>query len=281
MTNSHGFFWRCPGDPSAIALLSMPALSDCFDRTLPESGGSRFALLLDSDQNVVDEVVVTALSHGGCEVACHGGAGVRQRVGEGLRSHGLHELTTDSFSESAHWNDLAHCAHPAALRSGLSPQHPLWAKVPHILITGPSNAGKSTLLNAWVGHQRALASPVAGTTRDLVHADVQCDGWNLRLTDSAGLRETDDHIEAAGQDLIMQARKTADLVLFCDPAVGEGDRLEQPRKNDLIIGTKADLANSESGDHLPWAAEPYMDPQQSSQLLHQIIQRVLSELQLM
>ena len=73
-----------------------------------------------------------------------------------------------------------------------------------VLITGPANAGKSSLLNAWCGHQRALVSDQAGTTRDLVAAETICHGWRLRLLDSAGLRAGADAIEAAGQALVEQ-----------------------------------------------------------------------------
>ena len=261
MDSSSLYHWRCPGEPSAISLLSAPALPQLFDRPLPAVNAARFALLLDQAGSVVDEVVVTMLAQGGCEVACHGGAGVRQRVNACLLSHGLQEGDADPFADSQRWRALAKCAHPAALSTGMSEDHPLWARIPQILLTGPSNAGKSTLLNAWVGHQRALAGPVAGTTRDLVHAEVQCAGWNLQLTDSAGLRDTSHDIEVAGQSLVTAARNSADLVLYCQPVDTDIAQVEGPQAGDIILRTKLDLQGNATESQLAWSAEPYVDAQ--------------------
>ena len=141
--NMNAFFWRTPSEPAAIALLSMPAKQGYFDRPLPIPGKSRFALLLAADGAVLDEVVVTRLSEEACEVACHGGPGVREQVSQGLIGHGLTEQQQDPFSEGASWDDLASCVHPAALSSmRITPEHSFWSKRPQVLITGPSNAGK-------------------------------------------------------------------------------------------------------------------------------------------
>jgi tRNA modification GTPase len=68
----------------------------------------------------------------------------------------------------------------------------------HAVIVGPPNAGKSSLLNALAGGDRAIVTEIAGTTRDLLHETVRIDGVELTLVDTAGLRETTDAIEREG-----------------------------------------------------------------------------------
>ena len=82
-----------------------------------------------------------------------------------------------------------------------------------IVIAGPPNAGKSSLLNALAGSEKAIVSPHAGTTRDLIEAHIDLGGIPVYMVDTAGLRASDDEIEAEG---VRRARETidaADLVL--------------------------------------------------------------------
>lgn len=103
-----------------------------------------------------------------------------------------------------------------------------------VVIAGPPNAGKSTLLNALVGREAAIVSPVAGTTRDRVEVPAQLNGIAFLFTDTAGLRdETDDVIEAIGIDRARAAVEAADMVLW----LGEPD--EAPDRA-LRIGAQAD-----------------------------------------
>jgi len=67
-------------------------------------------------------------------------------------------------------------------------------------IIGPPNAGKSSLLNALLGEERALVSEIAGTTRDTIEESVTIDGLRVRLTDTAGLRDEGDALETAGME---------------------------------------------------------------------------------
>ena len=82
-----------------------------------------------------------------------------------------------------------------------------------IVIAGPPNAGKSSLLNALAGSEKAIVSPHAGTTRDLIEAHIDLGGIPVHMVDTAGLRASDDDIEVEG---VRRARETidaADLVL--------------------------------------------------------------------
>lgn len=84
-----------------------------------------------------------------------------------------------------------------------------------VVLAGPPNAGKSTLLNALAERELAIVSPIAGTTRDRIEATVKRGGIVYRLIDTAGLADaTDDMIEAIGIDRARQAVAGADLMLW-------------------------------------------------------------------
>lgn len=84
-------------------------------------------------------------------------------------------------------------------------------------IVGRPNVGKSSLLNALAGYERVIVTEIAGTTRDTVEETVMVGHTRLRLIDTAGIRETDDRIEAMGVERSKEAIENADLVLFvCD-----------------------------------------------------------------
>src|SRR5690554_2352497 len=119
------------------------------------------------------------------------------------------------------------------------------------VLIGRPNAGKSTLLNTLVGSERAIVTSIAGTTRDTIDVDWNYDGLLFRLIDTAGLRETDDVIEAEGVKRSQKAFEQADLVIYLKdlshPFTNE-ERSEialfQQRAGGtpfILIGTKADL----------------------------------------
>ena len=83
-----------------------------------------------------------------------------------------------------------------------------------IVVAGPTNAGKSSLINTLVGREAAIASPVAGTTRDLIEIPVGIAGMPCLLIDSAGLRETGGHVERIGMARARAAIDAADLILW-------------------------------------------------------------------
>ncbi|MDE2571653.1 MAG: tRNA uridine-5-carboxymethylaminomethyl(34) synthesis GTPase MnmE, partial [bacterium] len=125
------------------------------------------------------------------------------------------------------------------LREGLS-----------VAIVGPPNAGKSSLLNALLGEERALVSPQAGTTRDTLDGQTVIDGVLLRLIDTAGLREAHEAVEAAGIARARRAAAEASLlivVLDGSAALGadEHEVLERTRgRRRLLLFNKADAGDA-------------------------------------
>ena len=90
-----------------------------------------------------------------------------------------------------------------------------------VVLCGRTNAGKSSLFNAILKEDRAIVSDIEGTTRDWIESFVDFDGIPVRLFDTAGLRETEDVIEAHGVELTKSLSEDADVVLYlCDSSVG-------------------------------------------------------------
>lgn len=118
-----------------------------------------------------------------------------------------------------------------------------------VAVVGLPNVGKSSLLNAMLGEERAITSPHPGTTRDTIEATLNAFGAPVHLVDTAGLRDTGDEIEELGVARARRAADAADLVLFvldgsremtCEEAA-EAGKLAQERKPHLLVSNKADL----------------------------------------
>lgn len=92
-------------------------------------------------------------------------------------------------------------------------------------IVGKPNTGKSSLLNALMGYDKAIVSDVAGTTRDIVEGSLDIDGVRFNFSDTAGIRESDDGIETLGVSLSKRILNESDILLFVLDAsdVGESD----------------------------------------------------------
>jgi tRNA modification GTPase len=95
----------------------------------------------------------------------------------------------------------------------------------HAVLIGPPNAGKSSLLNALAGSERAIVTDIAGTTRDTLRETIRIDGLELELVDTAGLREGGDAIEREGMRRAVAEMQRADLAIVVldagDPAAGK------------------------------------------------------------
>lgn len=106
-----------------------------------------------------------------------------------------------------------------------------------VVIAGPPNAGKSTLLNALAGREAAITSAIAGTTRDLVEAPTAIAGTPFLLIDTAGLRASNDEVEAIGVARAEASIAAADLILWL------GDPQDCPdRSRTILVSSKCDIA---------------------------------------
>ena len=126
-------------------------------------------------------------------------------------------------------------------------------------IVGKPNVGKSSLLNALAGYERVIVTEVAGTTRDTVEETVLVGSTKLRLIDTAGIRETDDRIEAMGVERSKQAVENADLVIFvCDgsqPLTHEDQAIIEmcaDHENAVALINKTDLGKVVLPSDLPF-----------------------------
>lgn len=124
----------------------------------------------------------------------------------------------------------------------------------HAVLIGPPNAGKSSLLNALAGSERAIVTDIAGTTRDTLHETIRIDGLELTLVDTAGLREGGDAIEREGMRRAREEMQRADLAIIVldarDPQAGRaavGDAVAQVPQQ-LWIHNKCDLLQAVPAD---------------------------------
>ena len=109
-----------------------------------------------------------------------------------------------------------------------------------VVLAGPPNAGKSSLMNALLGTSRAIVSATPGTTRDAIEESVDIGGWPVRLVDTAGLRAASDDVEAEGVARAEALIARADLVLALSPDEGEC-RLGRDELREILVSSKCDL----------------------------------------
>ena len=114
-----------------------------------------------------------------------------------------------------------------------------------VVLAGPPNAGKSSLFNALLGHERALVTEIPGTTRDAIEAHVEFHGWPIRLVDTAGLGEATDRLDALGQAMGRRFVEGADLVVELGGSAAR--RLGGSASGRLAVRSKADLGGEGEG----------------------------------
>ncbi|MCR5677170.1 MAG: tRNA uridine-5-carboxymethylaminomethyl(34) synthesis GTPase MnmE [Agathobacter sp.] len=115
------------------------------------------------------------------------------------------------------------------------------------VILGKPNVGKSSLLNALLGYERAIVTDIAGTTRDVLQEQIHLNGLTLNLMDTAGIRKTDDIVEKIGVDKAMKEADDADLIIYVIDSSGEMDQEDHDLlsylkdKKAIVILNKTDL----------------------------------------
>lgn len=127
-------------------------------------------------------------------------------------------------------NTIKQAGQGAILRNGL-----------RLVIAGKPNAGKSSLLNALAGHDAAIVTDVAGTTRDVVRETIDIDGLPVHIIDTAGLRESDDIVEKIGIERARKAIEEADHVLHIIDASDTDTQLDIDSVNTTLVYNKVDL----------------------------------------
>ncbi|HAB13496.1 MAG TPA: hypothetical protein DCE47_17590 [Planctomycetaceae bacterium] len=122
---------------------------------------------------------------------------------------------------------------------------------PTVVLSGGPNVGKSSLLNALLGFGRAIVWDQPGTTRDVVTGRTALEGWPVRLADTAGLRATEDEIEAVGVEHARRELDTADLVVLVvdrsHPLDGLTRQLVHEWPDAVVVANKCDLDDATDG----------------------------------
>ena len=119
-----------------------------------------------------------------------------------------------------------------------------------VVLAGRTNAGKSSLFNAILKEERAIVSDIEGTTRDWLESWASINGIPVRLFDTAGLRETEDVVEAQGVQLTKNLTKDADVVLYLidsktDADEEDKDFIDNCNEPVIIVWNKADISDAE------------------------------------
>ena len=125
---------------------------------------------------------------------------------------------------------LARCESGALLNQGV-----------RVVIAGKPNAGKSSLLNALLGKNRAIVTEIPGTTRDIISENLIINGLPINISDTAGLRETDNIIEAQGVNMAINAMNESDICLYVIDGSQEFNEVLPDKANVILVINKSDL----------------------------------------
>jgi len=206
---------------------------------------------LDYEQSEAVIDLIDAKTERAADAALSGMAGAKKS-----RLRSLYDAAVDLSSSLEHALDVSEEELPAgfvgemssrtaALRESLSAElrqrreGRLLRDGALVVLAGPPNAGKSSLMNALLGENRAIVSDVPGTTRDSIEDWLDVEGWPVRLVDTAGLRETGDAIEGEGVARAKRLVDEAAVVLALDAAVGA------PAEKVVAVHAKCDLVRGE------------------------------------
>ncbi len=159
-----------------------------------------------------------------------------------------------------------------------------------VILLGPVNAGKSSLINALVGYDRSIVSPHAGTTRDVLETRAVIDGWSVNFIDTAGFHIVDNQkqeingIEQKGIDRAAVEALNADLILHVqslDPSVVDGfstTQLDDALPPYISVGTKLDLCSNKQLSEQPLSEPMVPTSARTGQGIERLIQVVLEKL---
>lgn len=123
----------------------------------------------------------------------------------------------------------------------------------NVAIVGRPNVGKSSLLNAFIGEEKAIVTEIEGTTRDIVEGDAVLNGITLHFLDTAGIRESDDVIENIGISKSKETLEKADIIIVViDSSVGVNKEDEEiiklvDKNKVIIVNNKSDIKSSNKG----------------------------------
>ena len=227
-----------------------------------------------------EEVVVCRTEDNAVEVTCHGGAAAVARILEDAADRGFQveaapnvdwrPLTQARTQRTAEilleqvtvWPQFIEglSQHPPDEALGLIDGALAWSEFGRhltepwsVVLCGRPNVGKSSLMNALAGFTRSIVSEQAGTTRDRVTLETAIDGWPVRITDTAGVRESSDTIEQAGVEQTLSAIDQADLVVLVldsTASLQTEDRqlLAVPAQWRLPVAHKSDRPRSTDAD---------------------------------
>ena len=235
-----------------------------------------------------EEVVLCRTGEASIEVTCHGGEAAAARVLGDVAARGFTREVLDVSAASL--LSLARTQRTAEILleqtsgvweqfiAGLSQRPPGeaieainlaldWSEFGHhlvvpwqVVLCGRPNVGKSSLMNALAGFTRSIVSEQAGTTRDRVTLETAIDGWPVRITDTAGVRETSDPIEQLGVQQTLIAIAEADLTVIVldasEPLLAEDFQLlGLATRRRIVVAHKSDLPVAEFVRILPDVAD--------------------------
>lgn len=175
------------------------------------------------------------------------------------------------FASRQHLSDIARQIHTEVTRleKSFSAGSAIKEGIP-VAIIGPTNAGKSSLLNLLLGEDRAIVSDIHGTTRDTIEDTLEIGDYLFRFIDTAGIRATDDPIEALGIERSIKARSTAAIIISVVDASTTGTQasdLAIPHPSNvptILLRNKSDLLTTTSAEESTPLSSPLNESQPTS-----------------